>query len=141
MIELQDLPGVNAVLNSTSLMLLVTGFVLIKRGRVTAHRNVMTAAFGVSVLFLVSYLTYHFQMGDTKFTGQGWIRPVYFFILITHIILAAVLPVLAIRTLYLGYRGRVEKHRRIAKITFPIWVYVSVTGVIVYLMLYRLYPA
>ena len=98
----------------------------------------MLAAFGVSVLFLISYVIYHYYAGSKPFTKQGWIRPVYFTILISHILLAFIIVPLALRTLYLAWRERFEKHRRIAKITFPIWLYVSVTGVIIYLMLYRL---
>lgn len=139
MIRLSDLPMVNAVLNSVSLVLLLTGYGFIRRRRVNAHKRFMTAAFGVSILFLCSYLTYRFLGSDKKFGGTGWIRPVYYFILITHVILAATVPVLAGRTLYLGWKGRFESHRRWAKITFPIWVYVSVTGIIVYVLLFRLY--
>ena len=139
MIELSDLPAVNATLNSISFVLLVVGHRCIKHGRVTAHKRLMISAFCVSGLFLISYLTYRFLGADKKFGGQGWIRPVYFFILITHVTLAATVPVLASWTLILGLRGRFEKHRKIARITYPIWVYVSVTGVLVYLLLFRLY--
>jgi uncharacterized membrane protein YozB (DUF420 family) len=139
MIDISDLPKVNATLNSISFILLCTGYGLIRAKRVTAHRRCMTAAFCVSVLFLVSYLTYRFFGSEKKFSGTGWVRLVYFFILVSHVILAATVPVLASITLYRGYRGPVEKHRRIARITFPIWTYVSVTGVIVYVMLFRLY--
>ena len=99
----------------------------------------MTAAFCVSILFLISYLTYRFFGEEKRFGGQGWIRPVYFFILFTHVPLAATVPVLASRTLYLALRGRFDKHRRMARITFPIWIYVSVTGVIVYVLLFQIY--
>lgn len=136
---LSDLPALNATLNSVAFLLLATGYVMIKQRKVAAHRACMIAAFGVSVLFLASYLTYRFLGAEKKFTGQGWIRPVYFVILITHVTLAAAVPVLAARTLYLGLKGRFEQHRRLARITFPIWVYVSVTGVVVYVLLFRLY--
>ncbi len=133
-----DLPGVNAILNSTAAVLLLTGFILIRNGKREAHRKVMTSAFGVSVVFLISYLIYHSQVGSVPFQKQGTIRTIYFTILITHTILAAIVPVLAIITLRHAWKGRFEKHRRIAKWTLPIWLYVSVTGVVVYWMLYRL---
>ncbi len=139
MISLSDLPLVNATLNSIALVLLLTGLVMIRNGCRVAHRRCMIAAFGVSTLFLVSYVTYRFFGDEKKFTGTGWIRPVYFFILITHVVLAATVPFLAARTLYLGLRGRWKPHRRIARITFPIWVYVSITGVTVYVLLFRIY--
>jgi len=112
---------------------------MIRGRRVTAHRRCMTAAFGVSVLFLASYLTYRFAGQEKKFTGQGWIRPVYFFILITHVVLAMTVPVLASWTLVLGYRGRWARHKKMAKVTLPIWIYVSITGVAVYVLLFRVY--
>lgn len=139
MIELSDLPLVNATLNGISFILLLTGYRMVRAGRVTAHKRFMIAAFVVSALFLISYLTYRFLGEEKRFGGTGWIRPVYFFILITHVVLAITVPFLASRTLYLGLRGRIEEHRRIVRWTFPIWVYVSVTGVMVYLLLFRLY--
>jgi uncharacterized membrane protein YozB (DUF420 family) len=139
MIRLSDLPLLNATLNGISFVLLMTGYACIRRGRVRAHQRLMVSAFCVSVFFLISYLTYRFLGAEKKFGGQGWIRPVYFFILITHVALAASVPVLATRTLYLAFRGRFVQHRRIARVTFPIWVYVSITGVLVYLMLFRFY--
>ncbi len=139
MIELSDLPALNATLNSVSFILLTTGFAMIRMRRINAHRRCMISAFVVSILFLISYLTYRFLGHEKHFGGQGWIRPVYFFVLITHVVLAATVPVLASITLYLGLKGRYEKHRRMARVTFPIWVYVSVTGVLVYLLLFRLY--
>ncbi len=138
MIQISDLPTVNATLNTISAILLTIGYVLIRQRRVEAHKRCMLAAFAVSVLFLISYVIYHANAGSTPFTRQGWIRPVYFTILISHIILAFVIVPLAIRTLYLAWRERFEKHRRIAKITLPIWLYVSVTGVLIYLMLYHI---
>lgn len=138
MVQISDLPTVNATLNTISAILLTLGYVLIRQRRIEAHKRCMLAAFAVSVLFLISYVIYHANAGSTPFTRQGWIRPVYFTILISHIILAFVIVPLAIRTLYLAWRERFEKHRRIAKITLPIWLYVSVTGVLIYIMLYQM---
>ena len=120
-------------------VLLLTGWILIKRGRILAHRNVLLAACTTSVLFLVSYLLYHAQVGSVKFTKQGPIRTVYFTILLTHTVLAAVIVPMVLITLSRGLRARYDTHRRIARWTMPLWLYVSVTGVIVYVMLYRLY--
>ena len=131
------LPAVNASLNGLATILLITGFVLIKSGRVTAHKWVMLSSFGTSVIFLGSYLIYHFHVLSKKFPGTGLIRTVYLVILISHIILAAAVPVLASMTIYRALRGQWARHKSIARITFPIWVYVSVTGVIIYLMLYQ----
>jgi len=133
----------NAALNATATVLLATGYVLIKRRREQAHKWTMLAAFGVSVAFLACYLVYHLAIKggvETPFQGQGWIRPVYFAMLISHILLAAAVPVLAIITIYYGLRDRRAKHRRLAVWTWPVWMYVSVTGVLVYLMLYHIYP-
>lgn len=142
MIRLADLPVVNATLNAVSLTLLIVGWVMIRRRRVTAHKRCMISAFVVSILFLASYLTYRFAVGDKRFGGTGWIRPVYFFvILIPHIILAAAVPVLASRTIYLALRSRFDAHRRWARVTWPIWVYVSITGILIYFMLFQWYPA
>ncbi len=138
MIALRDLPTLNAALNAAAAALLITGFVLIRRGRKRAHMRVMLAAFAVSCLFLISYLIYHFQVGSVRFQKTGPIRTVYLSILFTHTVLAAAVPPLAVVTLTRGLRGRFGRHRRIARWTLPIWLYVSVTGVIVYLMLYRL---
>jgi len=131
-----DLPALNATLNATSGALLVIGWLMIKSGRVGAHKVFMGSAFAVSTLFLVSYLVYHAQVGSVPYTGTGSIRAVYFAILITHIILAAVTLPLALVTIVLALRGRFQTHRRVARWTLPIWLYVSVTGVVVYLMLY-----
>ncbi len=136
-VGLHDLPALNAVLNATAAVLLASGFVLIRLGRKRAHKRVMIAAFGVSTLFLISYLTYHAQAAIVHYQKTGLIRTVYFSILITHTILAASVPPLAIVTLSRGLRGRFDKHRRIARWTLPIWLYVGVTGVTVYWMLYR----
>ena len=136
--ELTDLPAVNATLNGISTLLLGYGYYLIRHRRIQEHQRVMFAAFIVSVVFLMCYLIYHLNVGSVKFTKTGPIRTVYFGILITHVILAALVPFLALRTLYLAFRQRFTQHRRIARITWPIWMYVSVTGVIVYWMLYQL---
>ena len=138
MITISDLPPLNATLNAISTVLLTLGFFMIRRRKITAHRNCMIAAFVVSALFLTSYLTYHYHTGSTPFEGQGWIRSVYFIVLIPHIILAASILPLALITLYLAWRKRFTKHRRIARWTLPIWLYVSITGIIVYWMLYHL---
>jgi len=132
------LPTINATLNATAAILLIWGYLLIRRKQIQTHRNVMITAFATSCLFLVCYLIYHAQVGSVPFQGQGFIRPVYFTILTTHTILAAAVPVLAIITLRRGLAAKYDRHRRIAKWTFPIWLYVSVTGVVVYLMLYHL---
>jgi len=137
-VAVTDLPALNATLNATSALLLCTGWYLIKHGRRTAHRNVMLAACGVSVAFLVSYLVYHAQVGSVRFTKQGPIRTIYLTILLTHTVLAALIVPLAVVTLSRGLSARYDRHRRIARWTMPIWLYVSVTGVIVYVMLYRL---
>ena len=136
---LSDLPLLNASLNATSAVLLVAGYTLIRRGNVRWHRAAMLSAFAVSTLFLISYVVYHANAGSRRFPGQGAIRTVYFAILITHVILAAAVPPLALITLARGLRGRFDRHVAIARWTFPIWLYVSVTGVIVYLMLYQMY--
>jgi putative membrane protein len=135
------LPHLNALLNSTSAVLLLSGYTFIKLGRVKAHRTCQVSAFVTSTVFLVSYLTYHYFHGTTRFAGQGIARPVYFTILFTHTVLAIVVVPLVLITLYRAARGDFVKHRRVARWTFPIWLYVSVTGVVVYLMLYRIYPA
>ncbi|HEX5473414.1 MAG TPA: DUF420 domain-containing protein [Vicinamibacterales bacterium] len=134
--SLADLPLVNAWLNTTAAILLGVGYVLIRRGHVRQHRAVMLTAFAVSILFLVSYLTYHARFGAKHFTGHGPIRTVYFAILLTHTVLAAAIVPLAIVTLSRALSARYDRHRAIARWTLPIWMYVSVTGVVVYLMLY-----
>lgn len=136
--RVQDLPALNAVLNATAAVLLVTAYVLIRKGRREAHKRVMITAFSVSTLFLISYLTYHALAGVVYYPGTGWIRRVYLTILTTHTALAVTVPVLAIVTLRRGLKGWFERHRKIARWTLPIWLYVSVTGVVVYLMLYQL---
>jgi putative membrane protein len=135
------LPTVNAALNATATVLLVIGWLLIKQQRETAHKWTMLTAFGVSIAFLICYLIYHAQVGSVKFTGPSPVREIYLTMLATHVVLAAMVPVLAGRTIYLGLRDRRAAHNRLAKWTFPIWLYVSVTGVIIYVMLYIVYPA
>ncbi|MGD9635718.1 MAG: DUF420 domain-containing protein [Pirellulales bacterium] len=148
----------NASLNALATVLLVIGFVLIKQGRVQAHKRIMLAAFAVSCVFLICYLWYHYLAGSVKFTHPGAVRYIYYTILLTHVVLAAAVPVLAIWTIYLGLRATGEfgrgdsvvtgedlpvyraRHRRVAWWTYPIWLYVSVTGVVVYIMLYHLWP-
>ena len=135
---LRDLPVLNATLNGLAALLLIAGYILIRQGRREAHRQVMLAAFGISVLFLISYLVYHYQVGSVRFQGQGTIRTVYLSILLTHTVLAAAVPFLALITFRRAFANNIAGHRRIAKWTLPIWLYVSVTGVVVYWMLYRL---
>jgi uncharacterized membrane protein YozB (DUF420 family) len=135
------LATVDALLNCTAAVLLLAGFVLIKQRRETAHKWTMLAALGVSTAFLVCYLTYHLTNEPVKFSGPAAVKPIYFAILISHVGLAATVPVLAIWTAVLGFKDRRRAHRRLAWWTFPIWLYVSITGVVVYLMLYHLYPA
>ena len=132
-----DLPAVNATLNATAGVLLLIGFLLIRTGRRQQHRAVMLAAFTASSLFLVSYVVYHAQVGSVRFTREGFVRPLYYAILITHVTLAATVLPLAIVTLTRGLNGRFRDHRRIARWTFPVWLYVSVTGVLVYVLLYQ----
>ncbi len=138
MIDYTVLPAVNATLNAISGMFLLLGYALIRRRRITAHRNAMLAAFASSTIFLITYLVYHAHAGSRPFTGQGAIRYVYFAILISHVILAAAILPMAVSTLSRGLRGRYDDHKRIARWTFPTWMYVSVTGVIVYVMLYQM---
>jgi uncharacterized membrane protein YozB (DUF420 family) len=133
-----DLPALNATLNATSAILLTIGWVLIRRGRWRQHRAFMIAAFCTSVLFLISYLTYHAHIGSKHFPGQGTIRLVYFTILLTHTVLAALIVPLILITLSRALSSRFDKHRAIARWTLPLWIYVSITGVVVYVMLYRL---
>lgn len=133
-----DLPGVNAALNAVAAALLSAGYVLIRTGRAAQHRACMLAACGVSTLFLASYVVYHLEVGSVPFTRQGPIRVVYFTVLISHVVLAALIPPLAFVTLLRALRGRFASHAALARWTLPIWLYVSVTGVAVYWMLYRL---
>lgn len=138
MSEAVHLPTVNAALNTVSAALLVLGYRAVRRGRIGAHRLFMTCALATSTLFLASYLYHHAHAGSTRFTGTGWIRPVYFAILISHTILAAAIVPMILVTVTRAVRGRFESHARLARWTWPVWMYVSVTGVVVYWMLYRL---
>jgi putative membrane protein len=138
MLSVSDLPTLNAVLNFTSAVLLALGGYFIHKRDIEAHKKCMIAAVFVSIAFLTSYVIYHYHAGSVPFGRQGWLRPVYFFILITHIFLAVVNLPLALRTVYLGLNARYGSHVAIAKWTFPVWMYVSVTGVVVYVMLYHL---
>lgn len=134
------LPALNASLNAVAAVLLLWGFVLIKNGQKERHLKVMWTAFGVSSVFLASYLYYHFNYTSTRFGGQGWIRPVYFTVLISHIILATVMVPFILRLLYLAQTGSFAGHSRLARIVWPVWMYTSVTGVFVYFMLYHWFP-
>jgi uncharacterized membrane protein YozB (DUF420 family) len=138
MIPISSLPAVNATLNATSAVLLLSGYFFIRQRRITAHKACMVSALGVSVLFLLSYLYYHYHHGSTPFPGHGWARGLYFTILISHIILAAAVLPLALVTVTRAWRQQFDRHVRIARWTLPIWLYVSVTGVAIYWMLYRM---
>lgn len=134
---IEDLPTLNASLNSVSFILLLCGFFAIKKGKRELHIKLMTGALVVSAAFLTSYLIYHFHVPSKKFPDLGWIKTVYLLILFPHIILATVMVPMILKTFWHAWRGEWDKHKKIARITFPIWLYVSVTGVVVYLMLYR----
>lgn len=138
MIPLSSLPAVNATLNATSAVLLLSGYFFIRQRRITAHKACMVSALGVSALFLLSYLYYHYHHGSTPFPGQGWPRGLYFTILVSHIILAAAILPLALVTVTRAWRTQFDRHVRIARWTLPIWLYVSVTGVAIYWMLYQM---
>jgi uncharacterized membrane protein YozB (DUF420 family) len=137
-VSFRDLPTLNAALNTASALLLLVAWWLIRHGRRDAHRRAMLAAVATSTLFLVSYLAYHFQVGSVRFTGQGAIRTVYFAILVSHTVLAAAIVPLVLTTLVRALRGRFVAHRALARYTLPLWLWVSVSGVVVYWMLYRL---
>ena len=139
MLAIGDLPALNAALNATSAVFLVTGYILIRRGQRLMHKRCMLGALTASALFLISYVIYHWNAGSRPFPGRGLIAGVYFAILITHVILAAAILPLALVTTARGLRGQYDRHKRIARWTLPVWLYVSVTGVIIYLMLYQLY--
>jgi putative membrane protein len=138
LIPVSQLPSLNAALNSLSAILLIAGYLFIRSRNIKAHKTCMLAAFASSILFLISYLVYHYQVGSVPFKGQGGIRLVYFTILLTHTILAVTVVPLALVTLFRAFKERFDRHRRIARWTFPIWLYVSVTGVVVYWMLYQI---
>jgi uncharacterized membrane protein YozB (DUF420 family) len=134
-------PALNAGLNGASAIMITTGRVLIRRQKVRLHRVCMIAAVATSSLFLISYLYYHAHVGSVHFPGQGWVRPLYFAILISHTLLAATVVPLVVVSLTYAMRRRFDRHRRIARWTYPVWLYVSVTGVVVYVMLYQIYGA
>ena len=134
-------PAFNALLNALSAALLAIGYVFIRRRQVAVHRAFMVGAFSTSTLFLFSYLAYHYTVGATRFPGRGWVRTLYFAILVSHTVLAAAILPLVLATLYRALRGQFDRHRAIARWALPLWLYVSVTGVIVYLMLYQLFPS
>jgi putative membrane protein len=138
--DVADLPGVNAALNASSGLLVIAGYVAIRGGRIGLHKTCMLTALGVSTAFLGTYLYYHYHHGSTPFAGPSDVRPIYYTILISHILLAIVVVPMALTTAYLGLRDRLQKHVRLARWTLPIWLYVSVTGVVVYWMLYQVYP-
>jgi putative membrane protein len=135
------LPTINACLNATSALLLVFGYVFIRRKNIRAHRACMVSAVGTSTLFLICYLTYHYLHGVTRFAGQGKVRAVYLALLTSHTVLAGLLVPLVLMTVYRAWRGAIDRHRRLARWTLPVWLYVSLTGVAVYWMLYHLYPS
>lgn len=139
--DLTDLPTLNACLNGIATVLLVAGYDRIRRRQIAQHRACMLAAFAVSVVFLICYVVYHYNVGSVKFPGTGLVRTLYLLMLFTHIVLAALVPFLAIATLYLAFRGNFVRHRRLARWTLPIWLYVSVTGVVIYVVLYHVYGA
>ena len=139
MMSVSDLPALNATLNAVSAMFLLLGYFFIRTKQVNRHKAAMLAAFSTSILFLVSYLVYHYHVGSKPFPGQGWIRSVYFVILISHVVLAAAIGPLAIATLTLAWKERFQTHRRLARWTLPLWLYVSLTGIVVYLMIYQIY--
>jgi uncharacterized membrane protein YozB (DUF420 family) len=141
MIPLDLLPTLNATLNAISAGLLTVGFTAVRRRRIRLHRVCMVGAFCTSIVFLASYVVYHANAGTTRFTAEGWIRPFYFAVLLTHTVLAALVPILATTTLVLALRGRFTRHARLARYTLPAWLYVSGTGVVIYVMLYHLFPA
>ncbi|KPK64416.1 MAG: hypothetical protein AMS21_06235 [Gemmatimonas sp. SG8_38_2] len=139
--SVSDLPALNATLNGVCALLLVAGYSAIRRNRRDLHKALMLSALVASVLFLSSYLYYHYHAGTTYFAGQGWIRPVYFSILVSHTILATIIVPLVITTVFFALRGNFPRHRWVARFTLPVWLYVSVTGILVYLLLYQAYPA
>jgi putative membrane protein len=139
-VELSDLPAVNACLNGASAVLLTLGYIYIKRGAKDAHRNCMVGAVMTSTFFLACYLVYHYFAGRTIFRNPEWFRPIYLLILLTHTILAVLIVPMVLTTVVLAIRQHWESHKRIARWTWPIWMYVSITGVLIYLLLYRIFP-
>jgi uncharacterized membrane protein YozB (DUF420 family) len=141
MMPVESLPTVNAILNGTSAILLTVGYFLIRQRRINAHRFTMLAALTTSSLFLICYLIYHYNVGTTRFQGPSWAKTLYLIILIPHTILAAVMVPFILVVVFRAFRGQFDKHRRLARWTLPVWLYVSVTGVLVYLMLYQWFPS
>jgi uncharacterized membrane protein YozB (DUF420 family) len=139
-IDIRDMPAINAALNATSAVLLTAGYLFIRLRRVTAHKTCMLSAFVTSMLFLACYVLYHFHVGHVEFQGEGPVRALYLAVLLSHVVLAFTVPPLALAALTFAFRERFDRHTRIARWTLPIWMYVSVTGVLVYWMLYKLYP-
>jgi uncharacterized membrane protein YozB (DUF420 family) len=139
-VKLTDLPALNAALNAFSAVCLITGFILIRRGDRKGHRNCMVAAMTASVLFLISYIYYHLHAGRTVFRDPAWFRPIYLTILLTHTVLAVTILPMIVVTATRAFRERFDKHKRIARWTWPLWIYVSVTGVLIYLLLYQVFP-
>lgn len=138
--SVEDLPAVNASLNFLSTVFLTLGFVMIKQGKKEAHRNCMVSAFVTSAVFLVCYLIYHYSAGHTKFTDPSWFRPWYLLLLFTHVVLAVAIVPLILVTFFHAIKGNFEKHKKVAKWTWPLWMYVSVTGVVIYFLLYHIFP-
>lgn len=141
MLERTTLPALNASLNALSTIFIVAGIVFVRRQEIKKHKVCMIIAAIISALFLSSYVAHHAQFGSTRFTAEGWIRPIYLILLATHILLAALNLPMILGTLYFAWRGALDKHRRLARWTWPVWLYVSVTGVLVYLLLYQVYPS
>ncbi|MCX8090266.1 MAG: DUF420 domain-containing protein [Verrucomicrobiae bacterium] len=138
---IQDLPALNAAFNGLATLFLLAGYGFIRRGNRTAHRNCMIAALAASTLFLIGYLTYHFSVaGVTRFREPAWFRPIYLTVLITHTVLAAAIVPMVLVTVFRALRGRFELHKKIARWTWPLWMYVSITGVLIYLLLYQIFP-
>lgn len=141
MMPVESLPTVNAILNGTSAILLTIGYFFIRQRRINAHRFTMLAAFTTSAIFLICYLVYHYNVGSRRFHGPAWAKTLYLIILIPHSILAAVMVPFILVVLFRALRGQFDKHRRLARWTLPVWLYVSVTGVLVYMMLYQWFPS
>ena len=137
---IQDLPLINACLNGLATLFLTLGFVFIKQGKQTAHRNCMVSAFITSAVFLTCYLIYHFSTGATRFVDPAWFKPIYLVILFTHVVLAVVILPLIFMTFSRALKARYELHKKIARWTWPLWMYVSITGVVIYLLLYQIFP-
>ena len=138
--SINDLPAINATLNGLSAVMLAAGFYFIKKGNRRAHQKCMIGAFSTSVVFLICYLTYHYTAGHTSFKNPDWFRPIYLTLLFTHVVLAVAIVPLILKSIYHAAKGDFEKHKKVAKWTWPLWMYVSVTGVVIYLLLYQIFP-